>query len=120
MTNFLTISAMELVNMMFESFNLIVITFLSMGIALCMFLMLAINVKLILFNQTTMEMAEARNLGDYSRGLNFCYYDRGSKMANLREALGFEKWWELFLPVHPVEREFSRFTIPHNIPRLKY
>jgi hypothetical protein len=38
------------VNMMFTSFNLIVITFLSMGIAFCMFLMLCINVKLILFN----------------------------------------------------------------------
>ena len=50
LTDFLTISAMDLVNMMFESFNLIVITFLSMGIAFCMFLMLLINLKLILFN----------------------------------------------------------------------
>ncbi len=120
LTDFLTISAMELVNMMFDSFNLIVITFLSMGIAFCMFLMLCINVKLILFNQIAMEMAEARNLGDVSRGLNFCYYDKGSKTENIKEALGVNKWWQLFVPVKPEEREFSRFTIPHNLATLRY
>ena len=120
LTDFLTISAMDLVNMMFTSFNLIVITFLSMGVSFCLFLMLCINVKLILFNQTAMEMAEARNLGDVSRGLNFCYYDKGTKTENVKEALGVVKWWEILLPVKPEEREFSRFTIPYNLATLKY
>jgi hypothetical protein len=55
-TKCLTISALELIQMMFFSLNLAVATFLCFGLWLISVIMLGISLKLVLNNQTTVEL----------------------------------------------------------------
>jgi hypothetical protein len=58
LTRFLTISALEIVDMMFYSFNLIIVMFLGWGLALIIGVFLVINVFIVLRNQTLREITE--------------------------------------------------------------
>ena len=49
-TKFLTLSAIELIELMFYSVNMTVVTFLSFGLWFVSFLMFMINLKLVLSN----------------------------------------------------------------------
>ncbi len=50
LTKFLSISAIQIVDMMFYSFNLVIVTFLSWGMTLIIGVFLLINVKIVICN----------------------------------------------------------------------
>ena len=99
--------------MMFQSFNLVIATFLSWGMVLIIGVFLLINVKLVINNQLAREMTEG--FQDYQERLNSKYYSRGSVRENLREALGYERWWQAMLPVPIVERDLSKLIVPNLV-----
>ncbi|CDW81333.1 dhhc zinc finger domain containing protein [Stylonychia lemnae] len=107
MTNFFTIDALELIEMMFYSLNLTAVTFLSFGIYFCCVIMLLINIKLLISNQTGYELQ-----------LDFKVHPYKYKgcLANIKEMLLVESIWEMFVPLRPLQREYSEIIIPRNLP----
>ena len=96
---------------MFYSFNLVLVTFLSWGFAIVIGVFLIINVKIVLSNQTAKEMTEG--FQQYEEKLNCQYYNRGTTRENLREALGYDIWWQALIPVPIVERDLSQIIVPN-------
>lgn len=107
-TNCLTLSALDLVFLIFDWPNLIAATLLGFGLWLASICILAVHLKLVLSNHTTMELQKASRLGEK---LSICkespYYSKGSVLANLKDVFGVDKWYQTFIPTRVKEREYS-------------
>ena len=112
-TQFLTISALDLLEMLIDTPSLAAATFLCFGLWMVSTIMLGINLKLALCNQTTVEMQEAYQIRDRI-GNKGSYFSRGTALENLKQALQYKgSWLPCLLPIGDGQTEDSSL---HLIP----
>ena len=115
-TRFLTISALDLLEMLINSPSLAAATFLGFGLWTVSTIMLGINLKLVLSNQTTVEMQEAYMIRDL-KATKGSYFSKGSALENLKQAMQYRgSWVQCLLPLGDVQTEdYSHHVIPTTL-----